>query len=169
MKNTRLSKGFTLIELLIVITIIGILAVALLPSVLGAPARARDAARKADLNNIIAGLETYNSDNQDYPAAAAAGICVSAIANFGDYFQGGNIPNDPQSKDVGACTTGYFYCKLNGSPSSYLVASQMEIQGDGNAIEADFDGLSVCDGSGLAPAATAPTSANGPWAFVVEK
>ena len=67
MKKINFSKGYTLIELLIVITIIGILAVALLPSVLGAPARARDAARKADINNIIAALETYNSDHQQYP------------------------------------------------------------------------------------------------------
>ncbi|MBU2524527.1 type II secretion system GspH family protein, partial [Patescibacteria group bacterium] len=32
-------KGFTLIELLIVITIIGILAVALLPKIVGVPAK----------------------------------------------------------------------------------------------------------------------------------
>ena len=51
MKNRR---AFTLIELLIVITIIGILAVAFIPQLLGAPSKARDVQRIEDLNNIFA-------------------------------------------------------------------------------------------------------------------
>ncbi|KKR25748.1 MAG: hypothetical protein UT55_C0031G0009, partial [Candidatus Peregrinibacteria bacterium GW2011_GWE2_39_6] len=42
------KKSFTLIELLIVITIIGILAVALVPRIMGGAPRARDVKRKAD-------------------------------------------------------------------------------------------------------------------------
>ena len=42
------KRAFTLIQLLIVITIIGILAAALLPSILNAPGRGREAARTAD-------------------------------------------------------------------------------------------------------------------------
>jgi type II secretion system protein G len=126
MKKNNFSKGFTLIELLIVITIIGILAVALLPSVLGAPARARDAARKADLNNIIAAMETYNSDNQKYPAATSASFtAVDAITGLSNYFQGGKVPKDPQG------ATSYQYCDLTGT-ASYVVASKVEIPGDGN-------------------------------------
>lgn len=155
MKNTRLSKGFTLIELLIVITIIGILAVALLPSVLGAPARARDAARKADLNNIIAALETYNSDNQDYPDND---LCMVDGSILDDYFQGGTPPADPQSKGIGdagaafdSCSS-YYYCKLDGNPSSYAIAAYMEIKNDGNAISTDMPtdcGDSATDVAGL--------------------
>ena len=139
-KSVSTSKGFTLIELLIVITIIGILAVALLPSVLGAPARARDAARKADLNNIIAAIETFNSDNQHYPGK---GGCVDAVGDgsntnvLNGYFQGGTPPKDPQGKgpaNAVSCTTGYIYCPTTGITTSYYVASHVEIPGDGNIV-----------------------------------
>lgn len=173
MKNTRLSKGFTLIELLIVITIIGILAVALLPSVLGAPARARDAARKADLNNIIAAIETFNSDEQRYPnAGAAAGSCLNGLGGSDDlsgYFQNASIPADPQGKGVGACGTSYLYCRNDGTPASYLLASFVEAEGNGNAMVSDLSGLAGCnDGTGAAPALTDPDGTS-PAIFVVVK
>lgn len=130
MTNTK--KGFTLIELLIVITIIGILAAALLPNILGAPARARDAARQADMNNIIAALEAFNADNGRYPdAAAATGSCINAIKAadlplLQAYFPGG-IPSDPSATaSVGGCTGSYFYCRLDGSPANYMIASDAE-------------------------------------------
>ena len=63
----QMRKGFTLIEILIVISIIGILTVALLPRVQGAQASARNTARKADLNQIATALATYNGDNGRYP------------------------------------------------------------------------------------------------------
>lgn len=73
----KLKQGFTLIELLIVVAIIGILAVALVPSISDAPARARDAARKTLVNNVITAVESYNIDNAGYPSELA-GICLSA-------------------------------------------------------------------------------------------
>lgn len=68
-----MKKGFTLIELLIVVSIIGILAVALIPSLTDAPARARDAGRKAAVNEVVAAVESYNIDNGNYPAG---GFCI---------------------------------------------------------------------------------------------
>lgn len=60
-------KGFTLIELLIVVSIIGILSVSLIPNLSGAPARARDAARKAALSEVATAIETFNIDYGRYP------------------------------------------------------------------------------------------------------
>ena len=56
--------------MLIVIVIIGILAAALIPRLTGIQGRARDTARKADLNQISTSLSTYNLDNNNYPVAS---------------------------------------------------------------------------------------------------
>lgn len=149
MTNTK--KGFTLIELLIVITIIGILAAALLPSILGAPARARDAARVADLNQVVTALETYASDNNgSYPAEAAG-----CLPDLSAYFQGGNVPEDPSGADSGTCATGYSYCRLT-SPNNYILSAALETTGgqSANGLETEVDAL-TCDGTDAAPTLTA--------------
>ena len=112
MKKFRNQKGFTLIELLIVIVIIGILAVALLPKILGAPARARDAARKADLNQILTGVEVYYNDNLKYPAA---------LSDVAPLMKNQAVPVDP--------LTGADYEYTLGSPAnSYAVGTCLEIE-----------------------------------------
>lgn len=146
MQNTK--KGFTLIELLIVITIIGILAAALLPQVLGAPARARDASRVADLNQIVTALETYATDNDgNYPAATSG--CLGTVLD--SYFQGGDTPSDPQGNGSGTCADDYGYCPVS-SPNNYVLSAAMETTGGqgANALDTEIT-MTLCDGSEAAP------------------
>jgi general secretion pathway protein G len=72
MRRQNTKKGFTLIELMIVIAIISVLAVTLVPQLTGAQARSRDAGRVSSLKNITAVLETYYSDEGQFPAVPLA-------------------------------------------------------------------------------------------------
>lgn len=152
----RLGRGFTLIELLIVITIIGILAVALVPRITGAPAAARDAARKSNINQISVAMEQYLNDNGGYPHDTdnidpndtagndGAAICLltdpatSPITDDIKDYMGGSVPKDPQSSKplkyfsdvncIGADQGSYLYVVLtNGSAAAgYLVGAILE-------------------------------------------
>lgn len=70
--TSLVKKGFTLIELLVVISLIGVLAVLVLPNLNAARERGRDAARKSDLKNIQTALRLYYNDYGKYPMNTGA-------------------------------------------------------------------------------------------------
>ena len=75
-------KGFTLIELLVVIAIIGLLSTLSVVSLNSARGRARDAARKSDMNSIATAMELFNVESTDgrYPVCGA--VCaINTLAN----------------------------------------------------------------------------------------
>jgi type II secretion system protein G len=135
MKNGS-KKGFTLIELLIVIAIIGILAVALLPTILSAPQKGRDAARISALSSFVTAIEAANLDRSGYPTtsqtfttstnswAPSIGGTTTTMEN---YFQGKQIPKDPGGKS-------YVYCPaisgVNGV--NYFLIATMETPASAN-------------------------------------
>lgn len=129
------KKGFTLIELLIVITIIGVLAVALLPRIVGIPARGRDTARIAAMNQIVTALQTYYNDFGKFPPSLNNG-CLGTVV---DKYLGGSSPIDPQgsSRFHLACKTGaYYYKSLKSSDSTaadqgFVLAADLEADGYG--------------------------------------
>lgn len=66
------KKGFTLIELLVVISIIGILIALSIVGLQAARAGARDARRKADLEQMRSAIEIYKADCGLYPPQSFA-------------------------------------------------------------------------------------------------
>lgn len=143
MKILNSKNGFTLIELLIVIAIIAVLAVAFLPTILGAPAKGRDTARIADLQKIqkvlIAGdLVGTTLPNTGFIDGTSFN---SFLANFG-----GKVPSDPQTGNVFSGDNSnagkYFYVKdpQNADPAnlvkpgtySFGLYSNVEIKSNAN-------------------------------------
>lgn len=131
MTSSLRRRAFTLIELLIVITIIGILAVALIPRLTGGPARARDAQRKSDLQQIATALEFYNQDNGEYPDIATP-ACVKTLS-LSSYLT--TIPSDPTNAGYGAscdgaANGGYIYYELDdnsdGTIDGYILIADLE-------------------------------------------
>jgi type II secretion system protein G len=120
-KNKKI--GFTLVEILVAIAIIGILATVLLANFQGIRARARDAQRKRDLNEVRTALRLYYNDNQAYPNNNASGQinegCSTNPCSWGsgvleDYME--QLPNDPLSGQE------YFYVRNNAGDSFDLYA-----------------------------------------------
>jgi len=69
--------GFTLIELLTVVAIIGLVAVIAIPKLTSVKARARVAAMKSDLRNLVTLEESYFAQNLKYAAELGTAYTVS--------------------------------------------------------------------------------------------
>lgn len=94
MKKYIIKNGFTLIELLIVISVIGILATAVLVVInpLGQSAKARDAIRKHDVKNLVTVFKMYEASTGSFPQTGTTNcIGLSTGSNcWGDR----NIPGN---------------------------------------------------------------------------
>lgn len=106
--STRNRGGFTLIELIVVISILAILAGALIPRVTNRMAHARDARRLADMRTIKNAIDQYYIDKGYFPDprqnAVYGGWDVSQDGDFiptllsEGYLQ--SIPKDPINDDT---------------------------------------------------------------------
>lgn len=107
------SQGFTLIELLVALTIVALLAAVALVSLQGARKGARDARRKADLEEIRAALEMCRADTGEYPIAAGGDITEVSCGGV-DYLS--PAPIDP--------IYSYYYYQSNGT--TYSLCARLE-------------------------------------------
>jgi type II secretion system protein G len=64
-------RGFTLIELLIVISVIAILALIVVPKLMGAARKGRESALKSNLQQLRNAIEQFQSDTGEYPDTLA--------------------------------------------------------------------------------------------------
>lgn len=129
-------RGFTLIELLVVMVIIGLLSTLGVVNYLDARVRARDAQRKANLQQIQSALELYRADQSAYPATIpACGSPFRDPTNTTTYLQ--KIPCDPTN----ATPHTYTY-SLSGA--SYTLRSCLENERDG---QKDTTNSAPCNGT----------------------
>jgi general secretion pathway protein G len=104
-RSIGLSRGFTLIEVMIVVVILAILAVAVVPRIMGRPDEARVAAARTDISVIMQQLKLYRLDNTFYPSTdqGLQALIVKPTTNPvpANWKQGGyleRLPNDPWNR-----------------------------------------------------------------------
>jgi general secretion pathway protein G len=68
-RAARFARGFTLVEIMVVVVILGILAVLIVPRVVGRTDEARVVAAKQDIAAIMQALKLYRLDNGRYPSS----------------------------------------------------------------------------------------------------
>lgn len=96
----RRFAGFTLVEIMVVVVILGVLAVLIVPRVVGRTEEARAAAAKHDIAAIMQSLKLYRLDNGRYPtndqglqALATKPQAGPAPSNWRSYLD--KVPKDP--------------------------------------------------------------------------
>ncbi len=140
-----MKKAFTLIELLVVVSIIGVLAVALVPTIGSAPAKARDAARKTKVGEVIKAVEMYNIDKGGYLQVADGSDTMCAMQDgavapaFTEYIADFELSGNPTAA---LCDNGIGYTPLAGGGYWVYVSVENESSGKHCGINA-ADGVPV--------------------------
>ncbi len=117
-KRRRQQGGFTLIELLVVITILGILAAIVSVSLLGITSKARENAKKTELQIVQAAFDAMLADQQvksgvdtatpPNPTGELVAACVGDATNHMDVFPPkGNAYTGPDTTLVTFLATHY--------------------------------------------------------------
>lgn len=90
MKIRRFLPGFTLVELMVVIAIIGLLTAAGTMIVTSVRARARDARRTANIDQLMKALDLYNNQTGAYPVSTSP-VCLDGTDLVSTALKGSNL------------------------------------------------------------------------------
>lgn len=141
--KSKLRKGFTLIELLVAISIIGLLSSIIFAGIQNARAKARDARRKSDLNQIRTALILYYDTYGNW-METGSGCGYNGNGNGWFNYEGGPYPKsmanclidagfipseiiDPTGGRTSGPNSGYAYMKYHcGNPRRVYVYAKLE-------------------------------------------
>lgn len=133
---SRKHKGFTLIEMLIVIVVIAILALIVIPRLLGAGRKAKEASLKGDLHQLRNAIQQFEADCGDYPAAlvdlvteptdatGGSGLDLDLVAWQGPYLRTSQPDTLPEDPFTGA--TDWDYDAATGNVHSAATLSALD-------------------------------------------
>lgn len=129
-----MKRGFTLVELLVVIAILAILSTLGVTNFQSARIKARDLARKSDLQTIAKSLETYINDHRSYPLSSNSKIvCQSpATCDWGEAFTDGTttyIIALPQES-----SSSFYYRYESASGTDYTLYAHLENPNDPDLV-----------------------------------
>lgn len=105
-KNRPKQSGFTLIEVMVVIVILGVLAVLVVPNVMGRGEKAKVDTTHITLKSVAGALDQYKLDNGHYPTMQEGGLdaLVQQPANAKNWLPGGYVkggyPKDSWDNDL---------------------------------------------------------------------
>lgn len=92
----KAMRGFTMIELMVVIVILGILAAAIVPNLIGRDDVAKVTVAKSDIRNISNALSIYKLDNGNFPnTEEGLDALVQAPESARNWAPGGYLPKMP--------------------------------------------------------------------------
>lgn len=130
--HSQSCRGFTLIELLVVISIIGVLSTVAMTSLNAARAKARDAKRLQEIEQIKSALDLYYANNGYYPLYNVSTIVdcntatsLNALVTSGLF---ASVPVDPRNTHSSAPFYCYTYIGL-GNAANYAFTTSWRCDG----------------------------------------
>ena len=125
-------------EMIVVLAIIAVIAVMIVPNVIGRPDQAKVTVAKTDLRTISAALKVYRLDNGDYPsteqgleALATRPTTSPAPANWSDEGYLPDVPIDPWGN-------AYAYKSPGDTAGFDLMSYGKDGEPGGEALDADL-------------------------------
>lgn len=119
------KQGFTLVELLVVIAIIGLLSATVAFAITTVRARARDAKRAADIDQLAKGLDLYNNQTGGYPVSVSP-VCIDGSDAITTLLINANIVTTPFKDPLYTDTTNCYRYVSDASGASYSLRYFLE-------------------------------------------